>query len=115
MTATSIITENLITPNTHSENRPAELAIPVAVPNTSPFGLTPREAEVMPLMADGMTNIEISAKLGISVKTVEAHRARIFKKLGAKNVGARHRHRVPQRFAEVARTRWGARERGASS
>jgi DNA-binding NarL/FixJ family response regulator len=48
--------------------------------------LTPREQEVLELMADGRANREIGERLAISVKTVEAHRARIFRKLGASNV-----------------------------
>ena len=44
--------------------------------------LTPRELEVMALIADGMTNQEIAERLGISVKTVDRHRENIMRKLG---------------------------------
>jgi len=44
--------------------------------------LTPREREVVKLLADGKGNKETAALLGISVKTIEAHRARIMLKLG---------------------------------
>lgn len=47
--------------------------------------LSARELEVLSLMVTGMTNTEIGKSLGISVKTVEAHRDRMFRKLGAKN------------------------------
>ena len=44
------------------------------------------ERQVAALVMEGATNREIAARLFISVKTVEAHRARLFKKLGASNV-----------------------------
>lgn len=47
--------------------------------------LTPREEEILILLAQGETNVGIAKDLAISVKTVEAHRARIFEKLGARN------------------------------
>jgi len=45
-------------------------------------GLTPREVEVLQLTALGHTGAEISALLSVSRRTVEAHRARIYGKLG---------------------------------
>jgi DNA-binding NarL/FixJ family response regulator len=48
--------------------------------------ITARERQVLELMANGYSNQAIGEKLQISVKTVEAHRARLFKKLGASNV-----------------------------
>jgi DNA-binding NarL/FixJ family response regulator len=47
--------------------------------------LTPREAEVLELLADGMTNREIAAQLFISQKTVGTHLGHIFDKLGVHN------------------------------
>lgn len=43
--------------------------------------LTPREQEVLVLIAEGMTNPEIADKLVISVKTVDRHRENIMRKL----------------------------------
>jgi DNA-binding NarL/FixJ family response regulator len=43
--------------------------------------LTPREREVLQLLAEGQSNKEVAAALDISPKTVETHRARIFAKL----------------------------------
>ncbi len=48
--------------------------------------LTPREREVMELVVDGAANKVISATLGVSLKTVEAHRARVMEKLKAESL-----------------------------
>ena len=49
------------------------------------LGLTPREAEVLTLVARGYTNREIAATLVISVKTASVHVSHILRKLGAPN------------------------------
>lgn len=46
--------------------------------------LTPREVEVLKLVAEGHTNREIADHLHLSVKTVETHRERLMSKLGFK-------------------------------
>jgi DNA-binding NarL/FixJ family response regulator len=43
--------------------------------------LTPREAEVLQLIAEGKANKETAAELGISIKTVEKHRSQLMRKL----------------------------------
>ncbi|WP_303907953.1 response regulator transcription factor [Thiohalomonas denitrificans] len=45
--------------------------------------LTPREREVLDLVVEGASNKVISNSLGVSLKTVEAHRARVMEKLQA--------------------------------
>jgi len=47
--------------------------------------LSKRELEILPLIAKGYGNKEIAAKLYISVKTVEAHKAKIMEKLSLKS------------------------------
>jgi DNA-binding NarL/FixJ family response regulator len=44
--------------------------------------LTPRERSVVTLLLDGRTNDEIATVLGITTRTVEAHLARLFERLG---------------------------------
>jgi two-component system response regulator NreC len=44
--------------------------------------LTPRELDVLRLLARGHTNAEMSSMLDMSLRTVEAHRARLLRKLG---------------------------------
>ncbi len=48
--------------------------------------LTPREYEVLSALASGMTTKSIAYKLGISVRTVEAHRSRMLERLGTKRL-----------------------------
>ncbi len=48
--------------------------------------LTPREHEVMDMVTDGRSNKDIAAALGVSAKTVEAHRARVMDKMGAESL-----------------------------
>ncbi|HET8758246.1 MAG TPA: LuxR C-terminal-related transcriptional regulator, partial [Solirubrobacteraceae bacterium] len=48
----------------------------------SPYELTPSEERVARLAASGLTNREVAAALIVSRKTVEAHLARVYQKLG---------------------------------
>lgn len=56
--------------------------------------LTPREREVLDLLAEGLSNHEIGARLVLSQPTVKSHLARLYGKLG-----------VPSRTAALARAR----------
>lgn len=56
-------------------------------PHASPLAkLTAREREVANHLAHGSTAAEVADELGISVKTVEAHRGNMYRKLGIRNV-----------------------------
>ncbi|GHO63652.1 DNA-binding response regulator [Ktedonobacter sp. SOSP1-52] len=48
--------------------------------------LSPREREVLKLVAEGNTNQEIADRLVISIKTVQAHRAHVMEKLGLEHI-----------------------------
>src|SRR5450432_2975937 len=48
--------------------------------------LTPREKQVMELVADGAANKVIAIDLGLSERTVEIHRAKVMEKMGARSV-----------------------------
>ncbi len=50
-----------------------------------PEDLTPREREILQQVWAGFTNRYIAHQLGISIKTVEAHRANMMKKLRVSN------------------------------
>jgi DNA-binding CsgD family transcriptional regulator/tetratricopeptide (TPR) repeat protein len=53
--------------------------------NSFPDGLTDREVEVLRLVAAGKANKEVGEELYISVKTVNAHLANVYAKIGASN------------------------------
>ena len=60
-----------------------------AVPTrTLPAGLTEREAEVLRLVAAGLSNIDIAASLFLSAKTVSRHLSNIFTKIGVSSRAA---------------------------
>ncbi|WP_173087757.1 LuxR C-terminal-related transcriptional regulator [Devosia sp. 1635] len=65
------------------------LRSPTLVPSLDDFpalkGLTPRELEVLRLIAEALTTKEIGRKLLISPRTVEVYRGRILEKLQARN------------------------------
>lgn len=48
------------------------------------LGVTPRELEILELIASGLSNREIAGKIFVSENTVKTHSSRLFDKLGAK-------------------------------
>jgi DNA-binding NarL/FixJ family response regulator len=48
--------------------------------------LTPRELEILKMVAEGHTNQEIADRLVLSIKTVQAHRANVMEKLGLHDI-----------------------------
>jgi len=52
-----------------------------------PAGLTTRQAEVLTLLADGLSNAQIAARLTVSVKTVDHHVSAVLGKLGVPSRG----------------------------
>ena len=75
----------------YRSDRPDEAAIQDGLDEAAggsvlaPSHLTPREGEVAALLALGHTNAEISRILHLSIRTIEHHRARIFRKLGVRS------------------------------
>jgi DNA-binding NarL/FixJ family response regulator len=63
--------------------------------------LTPREREIIQLLGEGHSNKGISARLGISVKTVETHRAAIMRKLNINSFAHLVRYAIRNRIVEV--------------
>jgi DNA-binding NarL/FixJ family response regulator len=59
-------------------------AAPASAPEL-PDELTPREAEVLALIAEGLTNSEIAERLVVSAATVKSHVNHIFAKIGARD------------------------------
>ena len=73
---------------------PVTVTVKVPVPMAGPFSpneakreelaITPREMEILELIAHGMSNREIAEKLFVSENTVKTHSSRVFDKLGAR-------------------------------
>jgi NarL family two-component system response regulator LiaR len=67
-----------------------EVPVPAAVPfvpnekKREELTITPRELEILELIAQGMSNREIAEKLFVSENTVKTHSSRVFDKLGAR-------------------------------
>jgi DNA-binding NarL/FixJ family response regulator len=62
---------------------------------------TTREREIIQLLAEGSSNKEVADKLGISVKTVETHRAAIMRKLGLHSIGELVRYAIRNHIIEA--------------
>ena len=125
----------------HVRRRLRELGItrvprrPTADTRAHPAGLTRRQADVLALIADGLTNAEIADELVLSVRTVDTHVGAILDRLGVRsrreaasvartldlatrpsqNLGSAHRcarHRPRVHCTHDARCRRRPRERG---
>jgi DNA-binding CsgD family transcriptional regulator len=59
------------------------------------LGLSPRECEILALLASGQSNKELARTLGISPNTVKTHVGRVFEKL-----------EVPNRVRAIEKARW---------
>jgi DNA-binding NarL/FixJ family response regulator len=62
------------------------ITLPGHSENIKPDVLTVREREIAGLVAAAMSSKEVAAKLGLSTRTVEKHRANIYAKLGVRDV-----------------------------
>ena len=62
--------------------------------------LTPRELQVVKLIAEGYTSDEIAQELVISRKTVDRHRANLLEKLGMRNVAEVTRYAIRRGLLE---------------
>jgi NarL family two-component system response regulator LiaR len=79
---------------TLTRKKPEVIVREVPVPAVGPFvvdetrvdelGITPRELEILGLIAAGLSTREIAARLFVSENTVKTHSSRLFDKLGAK-------------------------------
>jgi DNA-binding CsgD family transcriptional regulator len=71
---------------------------PRAATASHPAGLTPREAEVLALLAEGLRNADIAARLHVSPRTVDHHVSSLLGKLGVRTRG--------EAIAAANRERW---------
>ncbi len=75
----------------------------VEVTSSEPFGstLTPRQREVLQLIAEGKTAKEMAQILGISAKTVEFHKAGVMDALGLRTTAELTRYAMEHGFVQV--------------
>ncbi len=66
-----------------------------------PGNLTSRQAEVLRLLADGLSNKEIATRLNLGVRTVESHRERIMRKLGIHSVAGLTKYAIGRGWVAV--------------
>ncbi len=82
--AKALIRAYLAQPAVTAADSPQDPKAPTLAQELS--ALTPREVEVLTLVAEGCTNQEIANRLGLSIKTVQAHRANVMEKLGLHDI-----------------------------
>ncbi len=77
-------------------NARARRPAPISLPR-----LSPREEEVLRLIAEGRRTREIAETLGVSVRTVETHRVRIMRKLGIRSVAGLTKYALRKHLVEL--------------
>jgi DNA-binding NarL/FixJ family response regulator len=82
----------------------AAVRAPVAQPDHDPDELTPRESDVLRLIAEGKSNREIARALYVSEATVKTHVNRIFAKTGSRDRAQAIRYAYAHGYADPARS-----------
>lgn len=81
---------------------PLNPAIDAVVASRAPLRkLSPRQVEVLQLIAQGLATREIAQRLGVSGKTVEAHRAELMRRLGIRTVAGLVRYALRTTLVEL--------------
>jgi DNA-binding CsgD family transcriptional regulator len=62
--------------------------------------LTPRQQEIVRLLAEGKSNKEVADALGISVHTAETHRSNIMRRLNLRSIGEVVRYAIRHRIID---------------
>ena len=98
--ATVLAGQKYLTPLITSDALRASVPRSVTVPPT--LGkLTPRQREVLQLVAEGHTAKDIAARLGISVKTVEFHKASLMDRLGVRTASELTKYAVAHGLTDL--------------
>jgi DNA-binding NarL/FixJ family response regulator len=80
------------------DQNPKKEKPPVESPKTR---LTPRQREIVQLLAEGKSSKEVAVQLGLSVKTAETHRANIMRRLDCHSVSELVRYAVRNNIIEA--------------
>lgn len=70
-------------------------------PEDTTDGLTPREREVLQLIAEGYTNKEIAGIMNLSVKTVQSHRTNLMNKLDLHDRGELIKYAIQKKIIDI--------------
>jgi len=92
--------------NVHSGTMPISpqaASVLVGKPRAGSSGadLTPREMDVLRFIAQGYTNKEIAAALGVGVRTIETHRENLIEKTGLATVAELTRYAITHGYVEL--------------
>jgi DNA-binding NarL/FixJ family response regulator len=90
---TSAVTEFVLDDYLRRGDTAADAVVPVAV--------TGREREIIQLVAEGRSNKEAASTLGVSVKTIEAHRANVMRKLHLRSVSDLVRYAIRNKIVQA--------------
>jgi two-component system, NarL family, response regulator NreC len=72
-----------------------------SLPGDSSENLTPREREILQLIAEGYTNKQIAEILKLSIKTVQSHRTNLMQKLNLHDRGELIKYAIQKKIIEV--------------
>jgi DNA-binding CsgD family transcriptional regulator len=83
---TEVVVKEVLVPQDGVQHGPAGRGAPFVLNERKreELGITPRELEILGLVAEGLSNREIAGKLFVSENTVKTHCSRAFDKLGAR-------------------------------
>jgi len=70
-------------------------------PEDTTDGLTPREREILQLIAEGYTNKEIAGILSLSIKTVQSHRTNLMNKLDLHDRGELIKYAIQKKIIDI--------------
>ena len=70
-------------------------------PEDTSNGLTPREREILQLIAEGYTNKEIAEILSLSVKTIQSHRSNLMSKLDLHDRGELIKYAIQKKIIDI--------------
>ncbi len=81
--------------------RATEIALASVQAPSAAIAITKREREVLQLLAEGRANKQVASDLGISTKTVEAHRSSLMRKLHARSTADLVRYAIRNKIVEA--------------